>query len=562
MTTPFENLQATFCATLVDEWVRCGVRHVCVSPGSRSTPLVLALAEDGRIAPQVHLDERGAAFAALGIGMASGVPALVVTTSGTAATHLHGAVVEAHQARVPLIVCTADRPPALHHVGAPQTIEQVALFDGVTRWSADVGLANDRASGTWRSIAARSVLEASDGPVHLNLAFDEPLVGQAGDLPAGRADGAPWHRLLPAVASVDVADLESLVVGRRGVIVAGAGAGAPGSVAALAGRLGWPVLADPRSGCRGGSANAVAAFDSVIRALGDELRPEVVLRLGQPPASKVTAQWLASLDADQVLVDPAGPQRDPDRTAGTIVAAVPTAVCEALAADAAPCDDAWLSRWQSAERAAQTAIDSVLSRYDELTEPAVARSLTRVIPADGTLLVASSMPVRDIEWFGHPAGRQRVLSNRGANGIDGLIATALGVASASAPGSVVAHLGDLAFLHDSGSLLGAADRGVSVTFVVVDNDGGGIFSFLPQAKALPVDRFERFFGTPHGIDLAALAAVHAIPTTPVKTATDLEAAVVEGRAGGGVRLVLARTERAANVAVHEELNAAVAAALR
>jgi 2-succinyl-5-enolpyruvyl-6-hydroxy-3-cyclohexene-1-carboxylate synthase len=551
------TVQATFAATLVDEWVRGGVTDAVVAPGSRSTPLALALAGDERIRTHVFLDERSGAFFAVGLGQASARPAVVLTTSGTAAAELHPALVEADAAGIPVIACTADRPSELHRVGAPQTIEQVGLFPGVTRWSADVDGASMPPTA-WRSLAARSVAEAvGRGPVHLNLAFRDPLVGAADVLPEGRSNGRPWHEVLPAPATdVEVSRLRHVADGRRGVIVAGAGCGDRDAVEALAQRLQWPLLADPRSGCRTGADVVVAAFDPILRS--GRFQADVVIRLGAPPASKVLAQWLASSGAEQVLVDPVRRWLDPERTAGLVLQADPTALCWAGAEELEPSHDGeWLSSWQRAEAHAHDAIETVLASHPEATEPGVARALTDMLGPDATLFVSSSMPVRDVEWFGSRSMLCRVLSNRGTNGIDGVVSTALGVAAAEPEAPTVALIGDLAFLHDVGGLLWARRREVDCAFVVVDNDGGGIFSFLPQAASIEHDRFEQLFGTPHGIDLTALAEAHDIPVRQVDKVSDLASAME----GDGARMVHVRTDRGANVAVHREIEAAVSSRL-
>ncbi|MGH9128972.1 MAG: 2-succinyl-5-enolpyruvyl-6-hydroxy-3-cyclohexene-1-carboxylic-acid synthase [Acidimicrobiales bacterium] len=607
------DVQATFAATLVDEWVRCGVTHAVACPGSRSTALALALARasrQGRLCLDVRLDERSAAFFGLGVGLATGRPAVVLTTSGTAAVELHPAVVEAHQGRTPLIVCTADRPPELHHVGAPQTVEQEGLYGGALRWEVAPGVADEATCGTWRSLAARMVAEATGGPggpgpVHANLAFREPLVGQVGPLPPGRPGGRPWHRVqgpeeapppgwLAGAAAGWPGWLAGAAAGwrgRRGLVVVGAGAGDPEAIHALAEVLGWPVLADPRSGARLARATTVAAADALLRcaSFAEAHRPEVVLRLGAPWASKVLAGWLGSLDAsvEQVMVSPWWTWPDPQRTASTVLRADPTATCQALAAQLAPepggvstsgsggtgiggtgtgglgsvDGGGWLASWAGAEGAAQGAIRAVLARHAEPTEPGVARAVLGALPAAATLVVGSSMPVRDLEWYGAAAQRPpRVLSNRGANGIDGTVSTTLGVAAAS-PNPTVGLMGDLAFLYDASALLGATQRGLAATVVVVDNDGGGIFSFLPQAGAVDTDAFELLWGTPQPVDLAALASVYGVPVTEARLASDIAPAVADAVASGECRVVRVRTDRQANVAIHDEIHAAVAAAL-
>jgi len=566
------TLQATFAATLVEEWARSGVTHAVVAPGSRSSPLALALAD--RLRLHVLLDERSAGFYALGLGLATGAPAVVLTTSGTAAVELHPAVVEAHQSGVAMIVCTADRPSDLHNVSAPQTVVQSRLFGDSVRWWAEPGVAEGFPRGSWRSLASRAFAESvagpgGPGPVHLNLAFRDPLVAEPDDLPPGRDDGRPWHQALRTGGGAPPGLAERLR-GRRGVVVAGRG-GAGAAIGSLAEALAWPVLADPLSGARC-LPGAVAAFDGLLRcpdfAAAHEV--ETVLRMGHPPASKVLSSWLAGLGrAEQVVVDPHGRWPDPERRADLVVHADPERCAADLAAVVSPAPEGWLARWAGAEAAAQEAIDSALAAHPEATEPGVARVLTARLPDAATLFVSSSMPIRDIEWFGAPGSSVRVLANRGANGIDGIVSTALGLAAGAAavdPATgaarpVVALLGDLAFLHDAGGLLAARRRGLDCTLVVLDNHGGGIFSFLPQAASLGPGRFEALFATPQEVDLAALAEVHGLAVTTVDKAEEVWPAVREAVAAGGVRLVHVRTDRQANVALHEELHTEMATAL-
>lgn len=574
MTTAPETTAATFCATLVDEWIRCGVTDAVVAPGSRSTPLALALAADDRIRVHVHHDERSAAFTALGLGLATGRPAVVLTTSGTATVELHPAVVEAHLARVPLIACTADRPPELHHVGAPQTVDQTRLYGQAVRWFVDPGVPDEAARASWRSLAARTVAEAAGpvaGPVQLNLPFRDPLVGRPGALPDGGGDGEMWHRrsVAPNGPSAEVVDeVVALVAGRRGVVVAGAGAGGDGldprAVHGLAEALSWPVLADPRSSCRVDAPTTIAHADALLRVapFAGEHVPDVVLQLGQPPASKVVGQWLAASGAHRIVVDPDGWWFDPDRQAALVVGADPSSFASSVRAAVTPgmaTDADWLGGWAAADADAREAVATVVAAHQEATEPGVAREVLALLPDDGALVVASSMPVRDVEWYGAPRRGGRVLSNRGANGIDGVVSTAVGVALSGVPTTLL--VGDVALLHDTNGMLGLARRDVDLTLVVVDNDGGGIFSFLPQATQLPAARFELLFGTPHGVDLAALAAVHHLTATVVRHAAELRPALEAARDATGVRVVVVRTDRTANVGVHDAIHAAVAGAL-
>ena len=569
------DVQAAFCATLVDEWVRAGVREAVVAPGSRSTPLLVALAGDGRLRLHTVLDERSAGFVAVGIGLASGRVVPVVTTSGTAAVELHPAVVEAHQAGVPLLAVTADRPPELHGVGAPQTIEQEGLFGSALRWACSPGVPVAETASTWRSLASRAVAVAAGsgpagpGPVHLNLAFREPLLGdEAGGMAAGRPDGRPWHSpgaLRPGAPSGPTVAALAARAGSDGLIVAGAGCGDPAAVLALGRALGWPVLADPRSGCRVPDPLVIAAADALLRVPDVAAwRPELVVRLGRPWASKILGSWLAALPAaEQILVDPAGQWADPDRVSAEVVAADPAALARAVVgAVGAPAEpSAWCRRWSGAEAAAQRAIDAALAAEGGVTEPGLARALAAALPDGADLVVSSSMPVRDVEWYAAPRTGLRVLSNRGANGIDGVVSTALGAALGRPDRPTAALLGDLAFVYDAGALLWAAGRDAECTLVVVDNDGGGIFSFLPQASALDPGVFERHWGTPHGLDLPTLAAAYRVPVAQLGDLGDLPDALAGPPGHRGVRVVVARTDRATNVAVHERVHAAVAAAV-
>jgi 2-succinyl-5-enolpyruvyl-6-hydroxy-3-cyclohexene-1-carboxylate synthase len=565
------DAHTAFSRAVVDEWVRGGVAHACVAPGSRSTPMAHALAVDGRIAVHVFLDERSAAFAALGIGRASGRPAVVLCTSGTAAANFHPAVGEADLGRVPLIVATADRPPELHQVGAPQTMGQTRLYGEAARWFVDLGPPLDEpgAGAVWRATAARTVTVAAGppaGPVHWNLPYREPLVPTGAPLvdAPGRPNGAPWTRTGRAVRVADrevVARVAALARAHpRGVIVAGWGSGAdPDLVARVADLTAWPVLADGVSGLRSG-AFVVSAYDPLLRvpAFAAAHRPDVVLRLGAPTTGRVLGEHLR--DVPQVVLDPADTWADPPRAAVERVPGDADGFLRALAVSlqGGRADRGWLDDWLGAEAAARTALDGFLDGCTDMFEGRIARDVAGAVPDGGAFVVASSMPIRDVESFARPRTGVAVHANRGVNGIDGFVSTALGVAlGTGAP--TVALLGDLCFLHDANGLLGAARRGVDCTFVVVDNDGGGIFSFLPQAEAMP-DEFEALFGTPQGVDLGALAAVHGIPVLDADTAEALPG-LVAGVAGGGVRLVRVRTDRATNVTLHRAAWAAVAAAL-
>jgi 2-succinyl-5-enolpyruvyl-6-hydroxy-3-cyclohexene-1-carboxylate synthase len=365
------------------------------------------------------------------------------------------------------------------------------------------------------------------GPVHLNLAFREPLLpdGPVEPVP-GRADGAPWHTFdtsPPGLTPLGVA-------GRRGLIVAGAGAPPAGALQ----QMGWPILADPRSGARVPHHLTIAAADALLRvpAFAERQRPDVVVHVGEPWASRVLNEWLAASNADHIVVDPHGAWPDPHRIATKVVRGPVSLVAEDQP------EDGWLDAWTSAEAAAQRAIDRTLARVAHASSAsAVMRGLLASARDEETLFVASSMPIRDLEWFGAPRVGAHVLSNRGANGIDGLVSTAAGIAWSVAPHPVTAVLGDLAFLHDVGGLRAAAGL-ENLDYVVIDNDGGAIFDFLPQAAELDADMFRTLFTTPHGLDLDAVAA--AVP---------------------GARVAVHRVLRGTAAATHQAVHAAVAAAL-
>jgi 2-succinyl-5-enolpyruvyl-6-hydroxy-3-cyclohexene-1-carboxylate synthase len=550
------SVQATFSATLVDEWARLGVTDAVICPGSRSTPLVVPLAQ--RLRTHVRLDERSAAFYALGLAKATRRPVLVCVTSGTAGAELHPAVVEAHQARVPLIVCTADRPPELHHTGASQTIEQDRLFSVEARWCSDPGVPAAGQEEAWRPLAARAVAESlygpsGPGPVHLNLAFREPLTDDPGELPPP-ADGRATVEGRPGPVTT------SKPLEGRGIIVVGGpsfGDADPEKVLGFGAHLGWPVLADPLSRCR--VEGTIAAADAIVRT--QPALPDVVVLLGAPWLSKALGEYVAKAAAAGsriVVVDPWRQRPDPLRVATEFVHAEANVWLPAAADEGTPAGPGWLASWGSMEERAQWALDEVLS--SDLSEPAVARVLHRYAAAsDATIVVSASMPIRDLEWYA-PAlpVPPRVLANRGANGIDGVVSTALGVATAGGAGRTLAFLGDLAFLHDVSGLVNLPE--VPCTFVVVDNGGGGIFSFLPQAKALRPESFETLFATPPTSDLGAVARGFGLPVEEVTKLSELEPALAA--APPSPALVRVRVpSRQENVAVHDAINQAVRRAL-
>lgn len=559
------NVGLTFAHTLMDQWARLGVRHVVVSPGSRSTPLALAAAGHPDLTCHVHHDERSASFLALGIGLATRVPAVLVCTSGTAATEYHSAVVEAHHANVPLIVATADRPPELQGVGAPQTIAQTNLYGGAVRWFVEPGPASDEYRGSWRHLATDAFRAASGlplgrppGPVHANLAFREPLVGPVGELPppivVEEVPDARW-----GLTDEELAELVRAASERRGVLVCGDRTvrepGEAEAVVSLAEALGWPILSDPQSGLRGGGDHVLVGIDAVLRSeeVAARLRPEFVVRVGGILTSKVMNRWLATCGAPQLGIDRWGTIPDPDRVLSRRLTCDVALFARQVALHVRPAPTSWLEAWRAVSAVAEEHL-----RRGASGEVLVARTVLDALPPGGNLVVSASMPVRDVEWYGGPTGGTRVLSNRGANGIDGVTSTAVGVAlGTGAP--TVCLIGDVAFLHDTNALLGLTRRGAPLCIVVIDNDGGGIFSFLDQATALDRNRFEQLFGTPHGVDLGALAAAHGVEFHETVPA-GLRAVLDDFVAGPRPLVVRVPTDRDENVAAHRELNAAIAAA--
>lgn len=558
---------ATFCATLVDEWLQCGVRHAVVSPGSRSTPIALEIANRQEIEMHIFHDERSAAFAALGIAKASGIPAILVCSSGTAAVEFHPAVVEAHHSEVPILICTADRPAELQGVGAPQTIDQQNLYGVSVRKFVNAEVADESESHTWRKIA-RDLFATSlgkvRGPVHLNLRFREPLMGVATSLPPRHERSAMIADKVDLPSARSLRKLKKALNFKNGVIIAGPENYQIESIFRLAQTLSWPVLADPRSGARVPSKFVVAAADSILRDedFAKKLQPQVVLRFGTLPASKVVNSWLASSGAKQIVITTTPTLADPDQLCALHIVGEIDELCAELVSDRTNGqnnrgDFSWLDLWDTAESSAQKSINAALADEPGLSEPGVARALYGLLPEASNLVVSSSMPIRDVEWFAAPRTGLRVHANRGANGIDGVVSTAVGIALATRQPTTLL-IGDIALLHDVNGLIGLVSREIDLRIVVIDNNGGGIFSFLPQAQNLESTKFEKIFGTPHGVNLKMVAQAHQINTYEVANMSDF-AEVLSQRGPWLARVV---TDRQENVKVHERINQMVASNLR
>ena len=536
-------MQATYAATLFDEWCRLGLRDVVICPGSRSTPLALAGASRDELAVHVRLDERSAGFFALGRALVTRRPVAIVVTSGTAAAELHAVVAEADLANVALLVLTADRPDELHGVGAPQTIEQDHLYGGMVRRFEDPGVAAAADASSWRPLARRlwsyaQGLDGSRGPVHLNAAFREPLVGEVGPLPV------PIEEPLAEARVAGVA--QWAVDGQRVLCVVGPGVDPETVAHAVA--LDWVVIGDATA------RETLSYFDPLLRIeeFVASAKPELVVRLGGLPASKVLGEQLKSWRVPTVALDGAGKVADPDRLVGDTVAGLPHRDARGLRGDAT-----YAQLWRDASKRVGEWLRASEEDATTLDEPGLARAL---VQASGELRVAlvvgSSMPVRDVEWFASPR-RSPTFANRGANGIDGVVSTVLGVAAGA---KALGLVGDLTMLHDVSALVeGLGESGGSCVLVVADNRGGGIFSFLPQATALPAERFEQLFATPRPLNLAAIAEAFGHASVTVTNYVELRAVIETGLDRPGVTVVVANVpSRDENVRRHRELNQALA----
>ncbi len=557
----------------VDELVRCGMKHAVTSPGSRNAPLIVSLAGHPALDCVSVIDERSAGFVALGIAKASGRPVAVTCTSGTAAANLVPAVAEAREARVPLIVLTADRPPELRDVGAGQAIDQLKLYGSAVKWFCEVGNHDPGRDSAvhHRSLACRAWFTSEDGrpgPVHLNFALREPLAPSHEDLDAadweGRPDGRPWVVVndaprdpTPTIIELLERDVAEAELGA--IVCGGTRYDVAASAARLAAATGWPLLAEPTSGVRCGPhdrSRVVAHYDVLLRsrAFARRHRPELVLRVGDTPTSKPLRAWLA--DARQIVIDPDAAWHEPTREAERIVATAPDATCELLAAaleeEIAPAAPEWVDSW----RAADSLVQPALAEMPDPFEPKAYAAVSGSLPDGAVVWVASSMPIRDVEsYFPQASTELRFLANRGANGIDGTVSSAVGAALASGSG-VVLFTGDLALLHDLGGVVAAGRTGVELTIVCVNNGGGGIFDFLPVAEHAEAVLYEQHIATPSGIDVERIAALAGLPHTLAQTPDEI------GTAAFAPGLIEVRTDRAENVRLHRELIAAIDAQLR
>jgi 2-succinyl-5-enolpyruvyl-6-hydroxy-3-cyclohexene-1-carboxylate synthase len=548
---------------MVDEFLRCGVTDAVLSPGSRSTPLAMALAAAearGELALHVRLDERTAGYLAIGLAKVTGIPAIVVTTSGTAAVNLHPAIIEAEQSGVPLIALTADRPPQLRGIGANQTIRQAGLFGDGVRLAVDMAVAVEEAGAVryWRSTVARVVAAATEavrpGPVHLNVPFAEPLVpdGDDGWLETldGRPDGRPWTADARLVAEMstpldDVLDalLDDAKVPARGVVVIGDhdDAEAVELIDDLTDALGWPVIAEP-SGNGAGCSTALSHGPLLMAdaSFAEAHVPQIVLTVGRVGLNRSLLRMIARADL-HLAIDSNPEWSDPTRTADVVLASVPLAPSEA------EIDDAWLESWQRADVLAAAAVETALfSVEDVLTGIHVARITANAVPDGGLLFVGASWSVRHVGSFAANTVQDAVImGNRGTSGIDGCVSTAWGAATAlqrNGGAGVIALMGDQTFLYDSNGLLAPPEEErPDLVIVVSDNDGGGIFSSLEQGGPEHTAVFERVFGVPLSVELLELCSSMGIESVVARTSDELTAAIIDAVGIGGVRVVIAKT---------------------
>ncbi len=557
-----------------------GVRHVVCSPGSRSAPLVLSAHAEPRLSCWVQLDERAGAFFALGLAKSGGNCVALICTSGSAAANYLPAVTESFYDGVPLILLTADRPPELRDRGAGQTINQIGLYGTHVRWSADLPVPTEVDTDHARFTAHRAVtaaLGSPSGPVHLNVPLREPLEPPSswrhpGD-GGGAGDDQPQARPTgPGADPTEVSELAHLVLSQpRGLLAVGPsdlGTADAVAVKRLAALAGWPLIADAASGLRTGPTE-----DATIVATGHHLatspgfweahRPEVIVRSGHPTAGRALREGLTTWQSETWLVDPLNRWEEPTTVpVGRWRSSIAALAREVLAelGSFERFNNAWTASWRQSDQTAQQAIDSLLTS-GPLLEAGVARTLGEVLEPPSTLYVSNSMPVRDLDAFLVPRWRApRVVAHRGTNGIDGVVSAAAGLAAA-AGGRVVLLAGDLALLHDIGGLVGAVRLDLDLTIVVPNNDGGGIFSFLPVASAVPPAVFEKFFGTPHRVELASALTGLGVRHQRITDVATLREALTSSDTTGGVSVLEIPVDCQANIAQHRLIEQTVRAAI-
>ena len=539
-----------YIASLVDELYQLGVRHAVFSPGSRSTTLAMLFQSHGGFHTYMNIDERSAGFMALGIAKAQGEPAVLVCTSGSALTHYGPAVVEAKHSGVPMIILSADRPYTLQQVGAPQTIDQQKYFGTAVNYYEELSVPSESHYYTYpRQVARRAYLKANDhklGPVHINVPLFEPLVPNREEEYFKQGRSAKPFRL---VKHQEIASLASLLNGKQVLILGGPTVTNPKAVVDFADRIGAVVIGDPLSNLRQ-YEGVISTYDAFLahHERWEELRPDVVIQLGQIPVSKRIQQWMGTLtDIDYITVSPNADVVNPSLTTTIhVMASVDVFLWEMSLGISVAQDLEYVRVWQQIESNSREQLDKV-QEEPNLFEGRTIHMLQHILPDEGQLLVANSMSIRDMDYF-WATGRSQamVCGNRGTNGIDGTVSTALGLSTNGKPTVMVT--GDLSFFHDMNGLAIGKTHGMNLTIILHNNDGGGIFQYLPQKGT---DDFDYLFNTPQGIDYSGLATMYGLDYVKVTTNAELEQAMQQYIGTEGIHLIEVPTSKESSRELHK-----------
>lgn len=558
----------SYTSAFVDELSRANIKHAVISPGSRSTPISLLLAKHPDIEVHVNIDERSAAFFALGIAKATKEPVAIVCTSGTAAANYFPAIVEAHYSRVPLVVITADRPHELRDIGAPQAINQIHLYGQYVKWFCEMSLPEMKETSIQyvRNVAKRAAIMSNNhpaGPVHLNFPLREPLVPNMEEdyFHLGRSKETVTQSFKSGKIILDDSEIEVLLKQlkdkKNGIIVCGELHDDDFSVAVteLASKLQYPILADPLSQLRTSrnQKQVIDCYDTFLRfdEAVNSLQPDVFIRFGTMPVSKALTLYIKKYkEVPQIVVDGGSGWREPTGYATQMIYSNETELCKSLSQRiTSEHSQSWYLKWQRMNTCTKQALQTV-KEHSEINEGKVFTELMSLLPQNTNLFVSNSMPIRDCDTFFHcNETNSKVFANRGANGIDGVVSTALGVSVEGSPTVLV--IGDLSFFHDMNGLLAAKMQNKNITIIIINNDGGGIFSFLPQASEK--EHFEDLFGTPHGLDFSHAIKMYGGEFARVESWEQFEQTFVQSFAKNGLKVIELVTEREKNVLEHRKL---------
>lgn len=560
-----------FVASFVDELTRLGVNKAVISPGSRSTPLAMLMAEHPELSCYMNIDERSAGFFALGLAKENKKPVVLVCTSGTAAANYYPAIVEARYSRVPLIVITADRPHELRDVGAPQAIDQIQMYGQYPKWFVDVALPEEQV-GMYRyvrTIAGRAVAVSASHPagvVHLNFPFREPLIPNLGlpnlwETEDERSSYLHTIQGVPELSKTQIQVISGLLKDvTKGLIICGEqnDLAFDSAVKKLSRKLKFPILADPLSQLRsskGDKQGVIEGYDSILKdpEMIDTLKPDLILRFGPMPVSKPLMLMLKNNpDITQIIVDPSEEYRDPTLNASHIIVSDHTSFCEDLIEVITETSSSkYYDNWILCNSVFQELVDHELGNVNDLFEGKIVRELQQVLPNGSRLVVGNSMPIRDVDTFFRNTDKEiSILANRGANGIDGVVSTALGISAAST-NSTFLLIGDLSFFHDLNGLLAAKINNLDLTIILVNNDGGGIFSFLPQSKE--EKHFETLYGTPIGIDFSKVVDMYQGQYEKMNSWDQLHSYFQDKWSKKGLKVIEIETDRKTRVKIHREM---------